>query len=107
MKTHEILQISPEEFEMLQYSAYLSYCDTKTFTDNQLQMVLTSNNIFNWWHKEAKSCEESFREAAAPFIGNMDSKSAISLYMDHLERIERYFSKMLIKEALNENSRKN
>lgn len=105
MKTNEILQITPEDFEMLQYDAFLKYCQSKTNgNQEQLQMLVSSNAIYNWWVDQCELHEDNFHTAALPFIGKMTSESAIQLFMDHMESVERYFSKTLIKEALNESA---
>lgn len=100
MKTHEILKMTPEDYEMLLMDWWTSYCAQKGKSDQQKQKLMGNNTLFNWWYGELESVEQEFIEDALPFFKMYTAKDASKLYAKHAYKLQLYYNSDLIKEAL-------
>lgn len=99
-QTHKLLQMTPEEYENLHFSAYMDYCDSRTRTQAQLQKLLGNNALFNWWAIEAQVFIKQYHEIMQHFKGKITRDAAITSYMDHVDGVQKYYPKELLKGAL-------
>jgi len=98
-QTHTLLKMTPDEYDRLFYSAYMQYCEEHSTSEMQLQFMLCDNTLFNWWCNEAFVFIEQFHEVMETFEGKLDQLTAISSYMDHVEKVTEYYNSMLIRSA--------
>lgn len=88
MKIHEILKITPEEYDMLLLEYWLKWCTQKSITEFELQLLLSNNAIHQWFSDELQFHEQEFVTRSAPFI----SASAKDLRLCYDSSCEMIFS---------------
>lgn len=103
MKTHEILKMTPDEYDILLMDWWLNYCERKSYGNpKHLQMLLTYNPLYNFWHSNLLDAEVEFKIAAQPFQNKYTKDDAKELFAKHAEKLQRYFNDALIKTAIND-----
>ena len=64
MKTHELLKMTQEAYELLIFDWWLSFCLHKAPSEKQVQKLLVNNTLFQWWRAQLAAAEEVFVEEA-------------------------------------------
>ncbi|MEO2080641.1 MAG: hypothetical protein ABGW88_13855 [Leeuwenhoekiella sp.] len=100
MKTAQLLQLSQNNYELLIFAIWLEYCESKTYSPEQLQALAGNNPLFQWWLNSLRGLEDEFRIDAFPYRDTMSKSDAEKLYRKHTEKLKRYYSTPLIKRAL-------
>lgn len=102
MKTYEILQMTRADYDLKVFGLFLEWCDRYSYSDEQLQKLLTNNAIYNWFQVSLKPLEAEFKEDAQPYVEVMTANDALKLYKKHVHKLNLYYSSPLIKSALHE-----
>lgn len=100
MKTHELLKMTQEEYELLILDWWLTFCLHKAASDKQVQKLLVNNTLFQWWRAQLTAVEKEFVEEAASYYEIYSPKDAQKLYAKSVYRIQLYYNHELLKEAL-------
>lgn len=100
MKTHEILKMTQDEYELLIMDWWVTYCSSKSANDTQLQKLLTDATLFNWWHAQLTAVEKEFEEDAKPYVKAYSPKDAKKLYAKHAYKLGLYYNHNLLLKAL-------
>lgn len=102
MKTHEILKMTLEDYEMLLMDWWTSYCAQKGRDDRQIQKLISNNTLYNWWYGQLEAVEREFVQDATPYAASCTQDDAKKLYAKHAYKLQLYYNSNLIKEALNQ-----
>mgnify|MGYP001279738758 CR=1 FL=1 len=100
MKTHELLKMTQEAYELLIFDWWLSFCLHKAPSEKQVQKLLVNNTLFQWWRAQLAAAEEVFVEEAQPYYNTYSPKDAKKLYAKTVYRIQLYYNHDLLKNAL-------
>lgn len=104
--THQILGISNDTYELNILNIWFVWCSKHSSTQIQLQRLMTSPGLFNWWKQQYKKYETEFLEDAKPY--DLTQSDALNLYMRSVQKIHFIYSKPLIQKALkNDQTAKN
>ena len=100
MSTAQLLQKSPSEYELFVLGLWLDWCKTKSYSYRQLQLLMASNALFQWWLVNLRNLEEEFCQDAWPYRQTITGEDAVKLYRKHTQKLGLYYSTPLIKKAL-------
>lgn len=100
---YKLLKISKHDYEMLVFTMWLNYCQKKSFSQPQLQMLLSNTPLFNWWLQNLKMFESKFIEDVSPYAKVISSNEALRMYKQSTANMKLYYSYTLIKKALSKN----
>lgn len=101
MKTHEILKMTTNEYEILVMDWWLTYCQTKSNGNAVfLQKMLINNPLYSWWRSKLFLVEKEFNEDAIPFHHSYKPVDAKKLYAKHAFKLQLYYSNPLIEAAI-------
>ena len=97
----KVLNYSEKTRDSLVWDLFVSWCDEQAYSANHLQLLLTNNNLYNWFMNEYEKREKQFLYVAKPYIGKVPSSTLIKLYDDRTTAIEIY-PKAILKEVIKE-----
>ena len=96
MKTHEILNISEDAYELKVFHIYFKWCNVNSVDDRDFQSLIANSTMNRWFLENLIRIESEFAEDAAPYTG-LDSREDISrLWLKHTMKMLLYYSKPLI-----------
>ena len=84
------LNYSENTYQSLVFDSFLVWVSEKSYSDNHLQLLLTSNALFQWYLNEYKKNEKAFLFQAKAFIGRAPIADVRALYDDKVLRIHFY-----------------
>lgn len=100
MKTHELLKMTQDEYEMLIIDWWTTYCFEKTADSLQAQKLLVCKTLFNWWRAQLRAVETEFEQDALPYHAISGKADVKKLYAKHAYKLHLYYNSNLLKEAL-------
>lgn len=95
-----LLKMTQEDYEMLLMDWWLTYCQTQSHRQEEIQKLMSNQPLFNWWCDQLQSVEREFIENAAPFEGQYTKEDAKKLYAKHAYKLQKYYKPDLFKKAL-------
>lgn len=103
MKTKEkikkALQYNEVTYTTLAFNFFVDYCSLQAHSNNHLQLMLTSNKLYNWFMREFSHREKAFLHFAKPFIGKYPVADLRRLYHDKTAEIA-FFPKPILDQIL-------
>jgi len=91
-----IISQSEDDYNKLVFDAFVCWCIAHNYNDNHLQLLLTSNKLYNWFMAEYGKCEKQFLFQVKPYIGKVPVKDIRALYDDKTAQILFYPQAILL-----------
>lgn len=95
-KIQKLLQLTPEAYEMKVLDNYINWCKKFEYTENDVQRMLTSPALFNWWLAEYRKFEHKFLILAEPYKAFANKEAFAKIYNQETMQIHKLFSKPLV-----------
>ncbi|PWA10940.1 hypothetical protein [Flavobacterium laiguense] len=64
------LDITPHQYEALQMSNYMEWCESVTINDREFQKVLANASVSKWYMIEYSKCEKEFQLLTKRYAGS-------------------------------------
>ncbi len=98
MKTHEILQITKEAYEMKVFHLYFKWCNLNSVSDEDFQTLIANRAINAWFLSSLARIETEFAEDAEPYTGLNEPMEISRLWLKHTMKLFLYYPKPIINE---------
>ncbi len=106
MKTHEILQMSASDFEVVMYQVFTEWAMMRTLDNKQMaQKLITYKPLAKWFAMEfSKRCKE-FKIAFKPYLNNdeIDLKTTIKFFWEVIDSVFYIYPSVIMNRFMKEN----
>ena len=92
----QLLNIQAHQYELRVFSTYIEWCTKHAASDNEVQRLITSPALFNWWLETYNKLEQQFLTIVAPYINHCDQSDIERIYLNETVKIFNHFCKPLI-----------
>lgn len=90
-----ILGYTKKEYELLTLSVFMQWCDKHSSTDWELQELLLSQELLNWFKIEFKELEQEFIQTTKPYVKKLAKTDALKYYSKVIFKIVEFFPSAL------------
>ena len=84
------LNYTENDYDRLVLESFIAWCTAHVYSNNHFQLLLTNNNLYNWYMMEYGKREKAFLHLAKPFIGKSAITDLRALYDDKTAQIIFY-----------------
>ncbi len=99
MKTHEILQMTPQEFDVVMHQAFTQWAMDRTLDNKRMaQKLITYKPLAKWFAMEfSKRCDE-FKKDIKPYLNDVeiDLKTRIKFFWDMIDGVFYIYPSVLM-----------
>lgn len=101
MKTHELLNITEEQYEDKIFKHWFKYCELHSADTQEFQSLLANAALNRWWLNNLRLLEDEFRFEAEPYIKDEHSTGNLQhLWFKNAIKLQLYYSMPLLKNKL-------
>ena len=97
------LKVDQERYDSIIFQQWFNWCGKVSKTQKELQLTLANTALFNWWRMEYSAFERDFLFEISPYKGQTSERDAYLLYIKNVHKIQLYYSKPLITNAIKNN----
>jgi hypothetical protein len=84
------LKYTEHDYEMLLIELYVAWCDEHAYSEPHLQLLLTSQKLFNWFATEYNKRELQFSQMSESYIGKVSTDELRKIHLDWTAKIKFY-----------------
>ena len=101
MRQHilDYLKMTPNRYESMILDTYMSWVNSRSFDDKEVQQLLANTQLFNWWYTTFMQLEDDFVTDIEFYKGIIDTKTLRLQYLKYTSKIMKRYSKKLQKQA--------